>query len=287
MNRTQRLVAKALIASIACAVFITGLPPTAGVAKGAEDSEEPGRHSIHDYVFRIRPGGWFVYVEGEYETKTSSGRNVSVSIDGDLGYDDPYPTFAGVASLRWNRHDFWVSGAYFDQSEDNPVDVQFTIGDRVFNIGGTVESDASVVDVNFRYGYSFFDFEEDGFRLGPTIAVGYMDLKVKVTELTVAGIQTGTEVSYEEALPVPTLGGHLEVPLGNFLLSSQAGAFYANASGFEAVGIRGEAGVTWRPHKHVGLFAGVNLIYADVDLGHEEIDDLLLIGPSVGLEFRY
>ena len=215
MNRALWFVGKVLVASIACPIFFSGLTATAEVEKETEASDKPGKYSIHDYTFRVRPGVWLVFVDGEYETKTSFGRDVSVSIDGDLGYDDPYPSFAGVASLRWKRHDFWISGAYFDESETDPINAQFTIGDDVFNIGGTVDSDTSVIDVNFRYGYSFFEFEEDGFRLGPTIAVAYMDLKLKVKELTLAGIPTGTQVSYEETLPVPTLGGYLEVPFGN------------------------------------------------------------------------
>jgi hypothetical protein len=267
--------------------FFAGLTATAEVPNEAEASGEPGKYSIHDYTFRIRPGVWLVFVDGEYQTTSSFGTNVSVALDGDLGYDDPYPSFAGVASLRWKRHDFWISAAYFDQSETAPIDVQFVFDDRVFNIGGTIDSDTSVVDVNFRYGYSFFEFEEDGFRLGPTIAIAYMNLKLKVTELTIAGIPTGTSGSYEEKLPVPTLGAHLEVPYRNFLFSSQLGAFYAKADNFEATGIRAEAGVTWRPVSYVGIFAGLNLIYADVDLNNEEIDDLLFFGPSVGLEFRF
>ena len=286
-NRTPWFFGKTLVTTITCLIFFAGLTATAEVAKEAEDTDKPGKYSAHDYTFRVRPGVWLVFVDGEYETTTSLGRNVSVSIDSDLGYNDPYPSFAGVASLRWKRHDFWISGAYFDESETAPINTEFVIGDRVFNIGSTVDSDSSVVDVNFRYGYSFFEFEEDGFRLGPTIAIAYMDLKWNLTELTVAGIPTGTQVGYEETLPVPTLGANLEVPYGNFLFSSQVGAFYANASGFEAWGLRAEAGVTWRPHRHVGIFAGLNLIYADVELRNEEIDDLLFFGPSVGLEFRY
>jgi hypothetical protein len=174
-SRTLSFFGKMLVACIAGPIFFAGLAATAKVAKEAEDSDKPGKYSAHDYTFRVRPGVWLVFVDGEYKTTTSFGRNVSVSIDGDLRYNDPYPTFAGVASLRWKRHDFWISGAYFDESESAPINVEFVIGDRVFNIGGTVESDTSLVDVNFRYGYSFFEFEEDGFRLGPTIAVAYMD----------------------------------------------------------------------------------------------------------------
>ena len=175
----------------------------------------------------------------------------------------------------------------FDQSESAPINVNFTIDGEDFDIGGLVDTEASFTDINFRYGYSFFDLKEDGFRLGPTIAVSYTDFSVKLTELTIAGIPTGARASFEDTFPVPTVGVHAEVPYGNFLFSTQLGGFYFDAGSFEGTGIRADAGVTWRPYDHVGFFAGLNAIFVDLTIDDEEIDDLLLWGPAVGLEFRF
>ncbi len=274
-------------ASIVCYLFITSFAWAAGETKGSETSDKKDRYSAHDYTARFRPAVWSVFVEGEYETVTPLGRSVSVTIDGDLGYDDPYPTFNGEASVRWGKHDFWITGIAFDQSESAPINVEFVIEGETFDLNGVVDSETSITDINFRYGYSFFEFEEDGFRLGPTVAVSYTDISLEVTELTINGIPTGTRISYDETLPVPTIGVHAEVPYGNFLFSTQLGGFYIDTNAFEATGIRAEAGVTWRPYDHVGFFAGLNAIYADLDLGGEEIDDLLLWGPAIGLELRF
>ena len=108
-----------------------------------------------------------------------------------------------------------------------------------------------------------------------------------MTELTINGIPTGTRISYDEALPVPTIGVHAEVPYGNFLISTQFGGYYIDTGAFEATGIRAEVGVTWRPYDHFDFFAGLNAIYADLDLCNEQIDDLLLWGPAIGLELRF
>ena len=278
---------KVFAASIVCSLFITSLAWAADETKGSETSDKNGRYSAHDYMVRFRPTVWTVFVEGEYETVTSRGRSVSVKFSGDLGYDDPYPTFDGEASFRWGKHDFWITGVAFDQSESAPINVEFTIGDRIFDIGAVVDTEASITDINFRYGYSFFEFEEDGFRLGPTVAVSYTDISLELTELTIAGIPTGARFSFEETLPVPTIGVHAEVPYDNFLFSAQFGGFYADIGSIEATGIRAEAGVTWRPYDHVGLFAGLHAIYADLQLDNNDIDDLLLWGPAVGLELRF
>ncbi len=278
---------KVFAASIVCYLFITSLAWAAGETKASETSDKKGKYSAHDYTVRLRPTVWSVFVEGEYKTVTSLGRSVSVTIDGDLGYDNPYPTFNGEVSFRWGKHDFWITGAAFDQSESKSINVEFKIEDEIFDIGGVVDTETSITDINFRYGYSFFEFEEDGFRLGPTVAVSYTDISLELTELTIAGIPTGSRLKYEETYPVPTIGVHAEVPYGNFLFSTQFGGFYIEAGDFEATGIRAEAGVNWRPYDHVGFFAGLHAIYADLDLDNEQIDDLLLWGPAVGVEFRF
>jgi hypothetical protein len=259
----------------------------APVASNAEDEPSTHAYSAHDYLLRLRAGVWLMLVDGGYQTETSAGNNVAIRVDGDLGYDDNYPTFNGEVSLRWGRHDFWVNGIVVEESEDNRVRVEFEIGDELFDIGVVVDSDIEIYDVNFRYGYSFFEFEDDGFRLGPTIAVSYTKLSAKITEISIAGVPTGTRARYEETLPIPTLGIHAEVPYEDFVLSTEVGGFYADTSTFEATGVRAEAWLAWRPFRHVGFFAGLNVIFADLELSNEEIDDLVLWGPLFGVELRY
>ncbi len=283
----RRRCRRVFAASIVCYLFITGFAWAAGDTEVAETTDKKGKYSIHDYKARFRPAVWSVFVEGKIETVTSFGNKLSVTFDGDLGYDDPYPTFNGDANFRRGRHDFWIVGAFFDQSESAPINVEFTIDDTIFNVGGVVDSEATLTDINFRYGYSFYDFEEDGFRLGPTVAVSYTNISVEVTELTVAGIPTGARFSYEDTYPIPTIGVHAEVPYDNFLFSTQLGGFYFDAGDWEATGLRADVGVTWRPYNNLGFFAGLKAIYADLDFGDEKIDDLLLWGPAVGLEFRF
>ena len=264
-----------------------------GVASAADEtidlviSDDNSKYSAHDFSARIRPSVWLVFVDGDYETENSLGESVSIAIDGDLGYDDPYETITGDINFRWGKHDIWITGRIFDEKETKSLNVEFEIDDEVFNVGGDIETDVSFTDYNFGYGYSFFDFEQDGFRLGPTIAVSYTNISLEVTELTVEGIPLDAQFSYEETLPVPTIGLQTEIPYDNLLFSAQAGVFYFNdGDDFEGTGVRASAGVTWRPLDRLGFFAGLNTIYADVDTGNDSIDDLLLWGPTLGLEFR-
>jgi hypothetical protein len=268
-----------LVLATAC-----GSACTAGTAE-ARDGE--GQRSPHDYTLRLRPAVWGVSFDGAYDTRTDIGKRVSVSIDGDLGYDEIYPTFAGEASLRWGRHDFSIVGVHIDESERAPIKVTFTIGDKEFASGGSVDTVMQFTDVNFRYSYSFFDLEEDGFRLGPTIGISYTKVSVEFTEIVAGPIATGVDLEYDETIAMPSVGFYGEVPLGHFLLSAAFGGFYGKTGDFEAMGFRAGGGLTWRPFRNIGLFTGMNAIFADVTLSDENVDNLVFWGPAVGLELRY
>ena len=262
-------------------------PVSGQTAPGATAVGEADAYSIHDYTVRFRPALWAVFLDGDYETVTGGGRNVTVEFDSDLGYDDSYPTFNGELSFRGGRHDFWITGFVFDESASTSINVEFTIRNRVFNVGAVVDTAVELTDINFRYGYSFFEFEEDGFRFGPTIAISYTNISVSLTEVTIQGAATGTRFDYEESLPIPTVGLYAVVPIGRFMLSTHLGGFYIDIDDFAATGIRAEAGVTWRPYDHVGFFAGLLATYADLELDNQKINDVLLWGPAIGMEFRF
>ena len=86
---------------------------------------------------------------------------------------------------------------------------------------------------------------------------------------------------------MPTIGAHVEVPWDKTLIVANLGGFYFSAGDFDGTGIRSEVSATWRAHEMVGLYAGVNMMYVDIDLGDEALDDFFFWGPSVGLEFRF
>ena len=209
---------------VLCIVGVLG----SGLAWAAEEGSSEGETvastaHLHDYSIRIRPAVWIVNVDGGYETEAGGGRNLSIRVDGDLGYDETYPTFNGDVSLRRGRHELSVTGVLFDEDAEATAQVQFEIGGDPIQIGGVVKSRAELTDINFRYGYSFFELEEDGFRLGPTVAVSYTDLTVTAREISVLGIPTGAGGEFQETLPMPTLGIHGEIPWERLLFAGQVG----------------------------------------------------------------
>jgi hypothetical protein len=240
-------------------------------------------NSPHDYTVSLRGGAWITWVDGEVKDtsgRAPSGAN-SISIDDDLGFDDATVQVGGSGNLRLGRHDFWVTGFSYDESENERVVKSLDFGDISVSADRRVVTDLDFVDVNFRYGYSFFTFEEDGFRLGPTLAVSYTSVDIEL-----ADVATGESEDIDETFPAPTVGLYGEVPLGDFVLEANVAGVYIEAGSFDGWGLRAGATAVWRPIDYLGLFAGFNMIYTEISLSNEDID-AAIFGPLVGLEVRF
>jgi hypothetical protein len=247
----------------------------------AESSRpDAAEKSVHDYTVSLRGAVWLTWIDGEVkDTSGRAGDFDTIRIDDDLGFDDPTVQILGSANLRLGRHDFWVTGFSYDESEDEGVDFDLDFGD--ITASRRVITNLEFVDVNFRYGYSPFTFEEHGFRLGPTVAVSYSSLDLELTDSA-----TGEKEDINETFPAPTLGVHGEVPIGDIVLEADVAGVYFDAGSFDGWGVRAAAVAMWRPMDHLGLFAGFNMIYTEISLSKEDID-AALFGPVVGLELRF
>ena len=238
--------------------------------------------SAHDYTVYVRAAAWITWVDGE--VKDTGGRSDhvdTIDIGSDLGFSDPTAQFVGTGNARFGRHDFWVEGFSYDESEDENVGFDLDFGDIDLGVNRRVITDLEFTDVNFRYGYSPFTFEEDGFRLGPTIAVSYTSVFIELTDKA-----TGVKEEIDETYPAPTLGAHGELPIGDVMLEADLAGVYIEAGSFDGWAVRAGAIAVWRPWDTVGLFGGFKLIHADISLNREDIE-ATLYGPVVGLELRF
>lgn len=269
------------ISSFAAILLCFGIEATAGRAVAAEDAAQ----SPHDYTIRVRGEVWFSQLTGDVSDRGSApgvgSVKVDVDLDDDLGLGDYEATPSGSANLRIGGHDIWLAGFDYSNSVTETVDETFSFGGTTFTANTQVSSDVDLSRIDLVYGYSFFDFEEDGFRLGPTVTISYVDIDAEFVDLT-----TGTSEGFDAAIPVPLLGVHSEVPFYDFVGELDVSGIYANVGDVEGTGVRGSFNVAWRPLDYLGLVAGYRFIYFDGDI--EDVDvDLFIHGPSVGLELRY
>ena len=263
-------------------VFLVGFGWSGSVAAEPE-AQSAVKDSIHSHRWRLRGSAWFAMLDGDFETRNRFGNKVSLDLSSDLDYDEPYITPQFEGGFRYNKHDFWVVATLLDEGEKAVLPFSFDFDDVTIPVNVPFTSDVEFTDINFRYGYAFRTIEDHGYRLGPYVGVSYTDFEFK------GGVRNrpALQDSYDDTFPIPTFGAYTEIPWDKTLIAASIGGIWFESGDFEGIGIRGELSATYRFHENVGLFAGLYAMYIDLDLKKQDINDLILWGPNVGLELRF
>ena len=255
--------------------------PSQTAEQVAKDGPAPTKSKVspnHNYKFNVRFVPWLTQVDGDLKL---GSLGTTIDVDDDLGFDDFEPNLAGSANLRLGRHDFWFDALAIDMSTSNVAGRTFTFGPITIPVSRAIRSEIDVQLYDFRYGYMFFEIEKDGFRLGPTIGVAYLDLDVTVSDQV-----TGSKTSIKEEFPIPRIGAQGSIPYGNFLFDAKLSGLYIDYDDFEGYAVEGDLSVAWRPYKNVGLVGGFRAITVDIDRKDDNYD-VTFWGPYVGVELRY
>ena len=188
------------------------------------------------------------------------------------------------ANLRLGKHDFWIQGQTWEVDNTATVSRTITIGDDTFPVSAVLDSEFSIDYVYGRYGYSFKTVEEDGYRLGLNLTVGYMEF-----DLDTRNVATGASGGVNEDTPFPGIGMHIEKPL-SFLrdttFQGSLSGMYIDVGSVEGWVLDAYAGAVWRPHKNWGAFLGLNYDQTDLEISRYDAD-LTLWGVTSGVEFRF
>lgn len=234
--------------------------------------------SGHNYNLSIRLTPWLVQPSGD---ATLGSLGTEVDLHDDVGLDSYEVTPAGTATLRLGRHDLWFDALVIDMSENSVVNRTITFGSLTVPANRSVKSDLELQMYDLRYGYSFFDADRHGFRLGPTLGVAYVDVDAKITDQV-----TGTSDTLSEAFPLPRLGLQGSVPLGPFELAGKAAGLYVEYKDFQAYTLEGDVSLTWRPLRNIGLVAGYRVMKTHAEFDVDKLD-LTFQGPYAGAELRF
>ena len=259
-------------------LFLAGSGATR--AEAIEEPEAELKHPAHAWLLQARFTPQLAWIDGTIKA-TGKGQSTSVSLQDDVGLDDPETDLGGSLSMRLGRHDFVLSAFNFVTATRTIVSKEFEFDGIVIPITREARTKIEYLNVDLQYGYSFFDLEKHGFRLGPTVSLGYFRFKAKIED-----VATGRSGDIEEELPLPTVGLSGEIPWRRFLLQANVSGIYINASTFEGAGARVNTSLTWRLFKYVGVVGGYGYIFADVDAGRDNYE-IEIQGAYVGVEFRY
>ncbi|MDA1326984.1 MAG: hypothetical protein O3C34_19865 [Proteobacteria bacterium] len=232
----------------------------------------------HDYTINLRVVPWLAQPGGN---ATLGSLGTDVELHDDLGIDSYKITPAGSANLRFGRHDFWFDALAVDISASDTVDRTITFGSLTIPVSRGVRSELDLQLYDLRYGYSFFDLQADGFRLGPTLGIAYLDFDVKITDQV-----TGTSNRLSESFPIPRLGLQGSIPFGQFDLGAKFAGLYIGYGDFEGYTIEGDISLAWRPLRNFGLVAGYRAIRTDIEYKNDNFN-LTFQGPYLGAELRF
>lgn len=235
----------------------------------------------HNYRFRLRLIPWLTQVTGEVSKDSGGGPSPSVDFHDDLGLDDYEFQPTGSANLRLGRHDIWVEALVIDMSASNLAERSFTFGALSVAASRQVRTEVELERYDIRYGYSFFDFDEGGFRLGPTVGLGYLDFDVTITDE-----MSGDSGTIAEKFPFPRVGVHGEMPFGNFLVEADVAGLYIDYDDYEGYAVDAYLSVAWRPYRYFGLVGGYRVLAVDID-DRDNNYDVTFHGPFLGLEARF
>lgn len=232
----------------------------------------------HDYTINFRVVPWLVQPGGN---ATLGSLGTDVDLHDDLGIDSYRISPAGSANLRFGRHDIWFDALAVDISASDTVDRTITFGSLTIPVSRNVRSELDLQLYDLRYGYSFFDLQTDGFRLGPTLGVAYLDFDVKITDQV-----TGTSDSLSESFPIPRLGLQGSIPFGQFDLGAKFAGLYIGYGDFDGYTVEGDISLAWRPLRNFGLVAGYRAIRTEIEYKNDNFN-LTFQGPYLGAELRF
>ena len=206
--------------------------------------------------FRISVGGFTTQSDTTLQINSGSlGVGAVVDLEDALGVERGFSTYridAGYQLGATRRHQ--IEFHYFDakRSGTKSLDEQVEIGDEVFPIGASVDTEFRLRFVNFDYVYNFL--MDDRVRLGASIGLHTtrVGLKVESGDLGLLEDEAFTA-------PLPMLGLRADVILApKWRLKTDINLFYLEYDGY--TGRLGDTyvGLEYLPFKHFGFGAGIN-----------------------------
>ena len=242
-----------------------------------ESDLEPRRGSL----ITIRPQVWFPEPDGIIILQDAFGFGTNLDLNTNLGINDSDSTFAYDVQLNLGASVLRISGFSLDFTALENTISGFTFGDITVNLGDLVDTEIEIQNIKFQYGTPFFNIKDHGFEFGPSIGVNLYEIKATVVDVLAVASD-----SIDEEIPIPIVGLHLALPLGDFLLDADISGLIVNIENYNVNYIDLNVSISWEPIHGVGIFAGYRMIDAELD-DSNFTTDVSLEGPYIGGQIRF
>lgn len=233
-------------------------------------------------TFKVRPQVWLPEFEGDLGLQDSFGFSTIVDFASDLGVDDPDSNFAWDLRFQLGPTFLRVSGFSIDSSSLETANQAITFGDISVLVGELIDTELQIENFKVQLGFTLFNLEDHGLNLAFSIGLDVYQIDVSIVD--VADLVSD---EIDEELLIPIVGVHVELPLGDFLLTADASGFSIEVSGVEVDYFDADISLTWMPINNVGIFAGYRLIEVDLKDTGDFAFDATMKGPFFGVEIRF
>jgi hypothetical protein len=218
--------------------------------------------------FSLNLGGFVTSLN----TDVSIGvRNVGISVDAEeaLGLDTNMSVFRGDAILRLGdsrRHRLDFGFLDLKRSGTKTLGRDITIGDTVYPLGTTVETEFDLSLFKGAYSYSLVQDAKIDFGLG--IGLYVAPIKFRISSTRSGGVEEESVTA-----PLPFLGVRLDYAITPKLFIKQSvDFFYMEYNQFKGRLLDAKIGIEYNIWKHFGLGLAYNFFYMDVESEGETID---------------
>lgn len=246
----------------------------------AQDEESDlGRR--RNSLIHLRPQVWIPDLDGDISLENAVGFGTNLDLDANLGIDDTDSTFTYDIRLNLGGSVLRVSGFSLDLSALQNTISGFTFGNLNVNLGDLVDAEIDVQNIKFQYGTPIFNINDHGFDFGLSVGVDFYEIKATIVDVLAAARD-----SIDEQLPIPIVGLHFALPMGDFLIDADISGLILTVENIDVNYIDLNVSISWEPIRGFGIFAGYRMIEAELD-NSDFSTDISLEGPYFGGEIRF
>jgi len=274
---------------IIAAAGLIALAAASPVDLRAEDADTDGRKfGLSDFTFRV--GAYNISSNTVARIDGNNGDIGTVlSFENDLNLDDRKSTFYGAFSWRMaGRHYLEVEHFTLARSGLQTLSAETEFGDKVFEIGATVDSffDTSVTRVSYAY------LVHDSSKYAVALSAG-----LHITDLTMGLNELSTQLSIEDVevaavtAPLPVIGVAAGWRISEkLMLFGRAQIFRLEISDYKGRLDHFSAKLEYNAFKHLGFGAGFDIFDLKLDIDKPRWNgtvDFEFRGPIVYLNGRF
>ena len=216
------------------------------------------------------------------------GRGSDVNLKDDLGTDQDAASYYVAAEWRFApRHRVGISYSQFKLTGTRSLGRDLTIGDEVFPVGATVNSELKLQIIPLTYSYSLSKTEKD--ELAATVGLHWSKLSFRAQGTTTLGTSSGSfdssnDTSAKGNLPLPLIGLRYDHHFSQQWSAGLAGGYFKLNFGEDTFNVDGEiisvrAYGEYRFSKHYGV--GLAIEAFEVDIGANKSS------WQGGIEYKY